>query len=155
MTDLQVGKHEKWLRQALGLAQQAREVGNHPFGALLVRRGEVAATAVNTVNTGRDVTHHAELNLISQAWRELGPDVLADCTLYTSTEPCAMCSGAIFWAGVPTVVFSCSVEGLARMTGGGTLAIPCRDIFGRANRPTTVIGPLLEAEGIRVHEGFW
>lgn len=148
-------EHEKWVRQAIALAQQARDAGNHPFGALLVREGEVVATAVNTVNTGNDVTHHAELNLISQAWHNLGSEVLADCTLYTSTEPCAMCSGAIFWAGVPTVVFSCSVAGLAQMTGGGMLGVPCRDIFGRAKRPTTVIGPLLEEEGKSVHEGFW
>ncbi|GAB4269646.1 MAG: nucleoside deaminase [Candidatus Promineifilaceae bacterium] len=148
-------EHEKWLRQAFVLARQAREAGNHPFGALLVRQGVVVATAVNSVNTGQDVTRHAELNLISQAWQQLGPDVLAECTLYTSTEPCPMCSGAIFWAGVPRVVFGCSVEGLAEMTGGGSLAVPCRDIFSRGARQTAVIGPLLEEEGKAVHEGFW
>ena len=74
--------------------------GDHPFGALLVKDGEVVLTAVNTVNTDHDNTRHAELNLVSQAMRQFDADFLADCVLYTSTEPCAMCAGAIYWAGI-------------------------------------------------------
>ena len=61
---------------------------------------------------------HAELNLVRLALVELGRDVLAGCTLYTSTEPCAMCAGAIYWARIPEIVFGCSVDGLHGVSDG-------------------------------------
>ena len=67
--------HERFLRQGITLARQARAAGNHPFGALLVLDGEVVASAQNTVFTHRDPTAHAETNLVSHAIRELSPDV--------------------------------------------------------------------------------
>jgi tRNA(Arg) A34 adenosine deaminase TadA len=83
------------LRRAIELAQQACDHGNHPFGALLVdRRGNVVLEAENTVRTDRDVTAHAETNLMRMASARFEPDFLERCTLYTSTEPCAMCAGA-------------------------------------------------------------
>ena len=85
-------------------AEQAVEHGNHPFGALLVKAGEVILTAENAVNTENDVTRHAELVLVSRASKAFTPEVLAQCTLYTSTEPCAMCLGAIPWSGVRSVI---------------------------------------------------
>ncbi len=148
-------QHEQFIRQAIALAQEARDNGNHPFGALLVKDGELLLTAQNTVNTGYNVTHHAELNLVSQASRQLRPEVLVKSILYTSTEPCPMCAGAIYWAGIPVVVYGCSTEMLARMTTTGSLVLPCRDVFKRGAVPTHVIGPLLEDEARQVHEGFW
>ena len=100
--------HELFIRQCYDLARQAIANGDHPFGALLVRDGEVVLTAVNTVHSNRDVTQHAEFNLVSHAGRLLGYTALAESILYTSTEPCAMCAGAIFWAGIPTIVYGCS-----------------------------------------------
>src|SRR5690349_10737757 len=82
---------ELFLRQAIELARQAREAGNHPFGALLVVDGTVVLQAQNTVATDRDPTAHAETNLVAQAIRRLGPDQIRRSILYTSCEPCAMC----------------------------------------------------------------
>lgn len=147
--------HEPFIRQAIALARQARDNGNHPFGALLVHNGTVLLTAQNTVNTGHDVTHHAELNLVSQASRRFSSAQLAQSRLYTSTEPCAMCAGAIFWTGIRVVVYGCAALTLAEITGGGSLLIPCRQIFQHGVAPTQVIGPILEAEARQVHEGFW
>ena len=146
--------HEVYLKRCIALSEQAAAQGNHPFGALLVREGEVVMEAMNTVNSEHDVTRHAELNLVSRAMQELGEDVLRECTLYTSTEPCAMCSGAIYWAGVPRVVYACSADRLGEIAGG-SLVIPCRDVFVRGIRPVEVSGPILEEEAAAVHARFW
>lgn len=143
-----------WIRKALTLAASARAKGNHPFGALLVRGGEFLLSAENTVNTENDVTGHAELNLVRSAWQQFGPLALKDCTLYTSTEPCAMCCGAIYWAGIKRVVFGCSAAMLYRLTGGG-LHTPAAEILSHGSRQVLVAGPVLEEEALSVHEGFW
>jgi tRNA(Arg) A34 adenosine deaminase TadA len=148
------------MRRALGLASLARYHGNHPFGALLTdAAGEVLLEAENTVVTDSDCTGHAELNLMREASRSLDGDALAAATLYTSTEPCAMCAGAIYWAGVSRVVFGLRESELPVLTGADprnpTLALPCREVFARGQRPIEVIGPVLEDEARAVHEGSW
>src|SRR3978361_2066555 len=86
------------LTRAVELAAEARAAGNHPFGALLADRdGNVIAEAGNTVETDRDPTGHAALILVRKSG-PLGAAALAGTTLYTSTEPCAMCAGGIYWA---------------------------------------------------------
>ena len=147
-------RQEQFLRRAIELAKQARAHGNHPFGALLVIDDEVALTAENTVNSERNPTSHAETNLIQKAISKLPPDKLWRATLYTSCEPCAMCTGAIYWAGVRRVVYALSSEELARLAGGNFL-IPCRELFTRARQPVEVTGPLLFEEAVKVHEGYW
>ena len=105
-----ISDHEHFMRQAIRLAEEAAAAGNHPFGALLVADGQVLQTAHNTVLTDRDATRHAELNLVSAAYRRFGRELLAHSTLYTSLEPCPMCAGAIYWAGIPTVVYGAPGE---------------------------------------------
>src|SRR5262249_18404642 len=96
---------ESHLLAAIELARRAREHGNNPFGALLVDAdGNIVLEVENTVVTDRDVTAHAELSLMRQAGARLASDSLAGCTLYASTEPCAMCAGAIYWGNVRRVV---------------------------------------------------
>ena len=146
--------HEPYIREAIRVAYLARENGNHPFGALLLLDGEVVLTAENSVLTLQDVTRHAELNLVSEASRLFTSKQLGDMILYTSTEPCAMCVGAIFWAGVRTVVYGCSGERLGEIAGGG-LVVPCRHVFAYGDVDTAVIGPILEDEAAQVHAGFW
>ena len=143
-----------FIREAITLAAQARQHGNHPFGALLVYDGKVILTAENTVNTENDQTRHAELNLVSMATRQFDSEILADSILYTSTEPCAMCAGAIYWTGIRIVVYGYSAELLGGMAEGG-LVIPCREVFTRGSQVVEVIGPILEDEAKKVHEGFW
>ena len=149
-----------YLRKAIMIASNARQHGNHPFGAVLVDpEGQLLMEAENTVNTDRDCTGHAETNLIRKASAKFPPEVLAGCALYTSTEPCAMCSGAIFWSGVARVVYALSEKGLLELVehlpGGDFLDLPCREVFSRGGRVVEVLGPLLEADAIKIHEGFW
>ena len=146
-----------YLRMAIATARRAREHGNHPFGAVLVdAEGQFLAEAENTVNSGRDCTGHAETNLMRKASCQFSPETLAGSTLYASTEPCAMCSGAIFWGGISRVVFGLSEEGLFDLTTGPFyFHLPCREVFFRSGRSIEVLGPLLVEEARKVHEGFW
>ena len=107
--------HQKFIRQAIEIASSARKNGNHPFGALLVDGpGRVMITAENTVLTKHDPTRHAELNLVQVACDAFPSEALSKATLYTSTEPCVMCCGAIHWAGIPSVVYGCSARTLGK-----------------------------------------
>jgi tRNA(Arg) A34 adenosine deaminase TadA len=152
--------HLQHLRQALTVAQRSRSHGNHPFGAILVDENNVVLLeAENTVNTEHDCTGHAETNLVRLASQQFAPEVLRTCTLYTSTEPCAMCAGAIHWGQIGQVVFALSEERLYANIGSHaeneTMRLPCREVFARCGRPVEVIGPLIEEEAWAVHQGFW
>lgn len=148
------------LRRAIAVARRSRERGNHPFGAILAdSQGHILLEAENSVVTEGDCTGHAETNLMRLASRQFKREVLQSCTLYTSTEPCAMCAGAIYWGGVGRVVYGLSEAELLQLTGANpenpTLALPCREVFARGQRPIVISGPLLEDEARAVHEGFW
>ena len=148
------------LRAAIDLARRSRRHGNHPFGALLVdAAGVVAAEAENTVVSEQDVTGHAETNLVRIASRSFDRAYLRTSTLYTSTEPCAMCSGAIYWCGIGRVVYALSETGLLQLTGSHednpTMSLPCRDVFAHGQASVKVVGPALEDEARTVHDGFW
>ena len=148
------------LRRAIELARQAREHGTHPFGALLVdHKGKVVLEAENTVRTDKDVTGHAETNLMRLASARFEPDFLERCTLYTSTEPCAMCAGAIYWGNVRRVVFGLSQEQIRSISKDNPenmqLAITSREIFERGDHVVEVSGPHLPKESSAVHDGFW
>jgi len=151
---------EALLRRAIELADRARANGNHPFGALLATAdGRIALEAENTVATSRDVTGHAETNLVSLATRRFDAEELAGMTLVTSCEPCAMCAGAIYWSTIGAVVYGLSERGLLELTGDDpanpTLDLPCRTVLGAGQRRVAVTGPLLEAEAAASHAGFW
>ena len=92
--------------------------------------------------------------------RERGSDAArAKATIYSSAEPRAMCAGAIYWAGIGRLVYGLSEERLRGVTGNHpenpTLDLPCRAVFASGQRPTEVVGPLLEDEAEALHEGVW
>ena len=148
------------LRRAIELARLAREHGNHPFGALLVdAKGNVVLEAENTVRTDKDVTAHAETNLMRLATARFDRDFLGRCTLYTSTEPCAMCAGAIYWGNIRRVVFGFSQEQIHAISAGNPenmqLQLSSREVFARGDHRVEVSGPHLPKESAAVHDGFW
>ncbi|TAM69527.1 MAG: nucleoside deaminase [Microbacteriaceae bacterium] len=147
------------LRRCVALARIARERGDHPFGALLVTADGAVVESMNTVNSGPDPIGHAETNLVREAGRRLDAATLATSTLYTSTEPCVMCAGAIYWSGIARVVYALSEAELRRMvstqSGIPTLAMPCREVFVRGGRAIAVAGPAALPEAAEVHAGFW
>jgi tRNA(Arg) A34 adenosine deaminase TadA len=152
--------HDSFLRRAFAMARQAHANGNHPFGAILVDAdGRVLIEAANGYLPARDMTAHAERLLATQASRAHDPSFLARCTVYASAEPCAMCAGAIYWAGIGRVVYGLAECRLKAVTGdhaeNPTLDLPCRVVFAAGQRPVEVIGPLLEDEAAALHEGIW
>jgi guanine deaminase len=95
-----------FLRLAIQLAtENVRSGVGGPFGAVVVRNGEVVATGVNRVTVDNDPTAHAEVNAIRGACKALGHFQLPGCVLYTSCEPCPMCLGAIYWVRLDSVVY--------------------------------------------------
>jgi tRNA(Arg) A34 adenosine deaminase TadA len=151
---------EDYLRLTLDIARQARAAGNHPFGAILVGPdGAVLMQAGNAHGDAGDRTGHAERVLMTRASLAYSADFMAACTLYSSAEPCAMCAGAAYWAGVGRVVYGLSERDLGLLIGPHpenlTMNLPCRIVLGSGQRTTSVTGPLLEAEARAVHEGFW
>jgi tRNA(Arg) A34 adenosine deaminase TadA len=147
---------ENYMREAIELANIAKANGNHPFGALLVVDDRVVLRAENTVITGNNFTHHAEMNLMNMvASSNLTQEEKARAVLVTSTEPCAMCSGAIVWGGIKKVVYGCPCELLGEIAGDDFL-MPCRNLFSLSKQhPVQVEGPVLEEEAKNVHVGFW
>ncbi|UWU16743.1 nucleoside deaminase (plasmid) [Rhizobium sullae] len=147
--------HEPFLRDAIALSKSAMEGGDEPFGSVLVKGGEIILRAENSVFTGHDMTNHAEMNLVRLAAQHYDSAFLGDCTLYTSTEPCAMCSGAIYWSGIGRMVFACSETRLGEIAGIG-LNVPSRAVLQTGARNVTVIGPTnLEDDAAKVHQEFW
>ena len=146
--------NEDILSQAVALARQSVNEGNHPFGAIIAHKCQVLLTAKNTVCTQHDCTNHAELNLVRKLEQSDIEIPRGELTLYTSTEPCAMCAGAIYWSGIRNIVFDVSAAELGEITGGN-LVISCRSIFEKAKETVTVIGPFSSQEGIELHRSFW
>jgi tRNA(Arg) A34 adenosine deaminase TadA len=148
------------LRRAFDVARRAHTHGNHPFGALLAAPdGTVLLEVENGFLPDRDMTAHAERLLATEASKKYEAKFLAECTMYTSAEPCAMCAGAVYWAGIGRVVFGLSEHRLEGMTGkhaeNPTLDLPCRVVFAAGQRLVTVVGPLLEDEAAALHAGAW
>jgi tRNA(Arg) A34 adenosine deaminase TadA len=148
------------LRRAFKVARQALEHGNHPFGAILVGPdGDVLIEQENGYLPNRDMTAHAERLLATAASKKYRPQQLARCTMYTTAEPCAMCSGAVYWAGIGRLVYGLSEKRLKEITGNHaenpTLDLPCRTVFASGQRKVEVVGPLIEDEAAELHKGVW
>jgi len=150
-----IDEHHALIRETIELSRAAVAKGNEPFGAVLVdENGEVVLRVENSVYTQHDPTNHAETNLVRLAVAQFDAAFLKGCTLYTSTEPCAMCAGAIYWSEIGRVVFACSEKRLGEIAGIG-LDVPCRSIFERGAHPVEVVGPVLEEEAAAVHLDYW
>jgi tRNA(Arg) A34 adenosine deaminase TadA len=146
-----------YMARAYELARYAITHGGGPFGALLVKDGKILAEYSNCVHSTRDVTKHAETGLISTFSPKIDRETFAKSTLYTSTEPCAMCCGAICFAGIGRVVYGTSDALLGKVMGVPPMPYPLtsHEILRRISPQLKVLGPLMEAEGLAIHEGYW
>ena len=105
----------KWMQLAYDEALHGMHNNDGgPFGAAIIKDGEVIAKAHNTVLCSNDPTAHAEVNAIREASKELQSFNLEGCTLYTTCMPCPMCLGAIFWSRIKTVYYGASEDDAAR-----------------------------------------
>ncbi len=142
------------MRLAIAASRQALAAGDNPFGATLVSpAGAVLFTARNNQNSTRDCTGHAELVLVREASAALGPEALRGASVFASGEPCAMCSGAMFWAGIARVVYAASQQDIAQALGGPQLAAACAELLAQAQPPVAVQHGLLRAEAAAALRG--
>jgi tRNA(Arg) A34 adenosine deaminase TadA len=153
--------HIALLRHSFAVARRALAHGKHPFGAILVDdQGRVLMEQENAFDTeGR--TGHAEAVLSRRACAAFSAQELARTTMCVSAEPCAMCAGSLYWAGIGRVVYAMSEHKLKRLIGPHpdnlTLDLPCRVVLASGQREVKVIGPLLEEdpEAAAMHDGVW
>lgn len=155
MTPDQAIRH---LRRANAVAERAMGLGRHPFGALLVAPdGDTVLAEQGNVDT----VNHAESTLARTAVLNFSTDYLWGCTLVTTVEPCAMCSGTQYWANIGALVYGMTEARLLQLTGNHhenpTLDLPCREVFARGQKTITVIGPVtvVEEEIAALHRDFW
>lgn len=104
-----MSEEEKFMRQAIALAVKGKEEGG-PFGALVVKDGEVIAAAYNESGIQKDPSAHAEVLAIRRACKALNNKSLKGCELYTSCEPCMMCLGTSYWADIDVIWYGCSSQ---------------------------------------------
>lgn len=146
-----------FMERAYALARYATTHGGAPFGALLVKDGKVIAEYSNCEHATGDVTKHAETGLISTYSPTISRATFAQSTLYTSSEPCTMCCGSIRFAGIGKVVFGTYEEAFEAVIGvpPHDHALRCREVMQRTAPKVQVLGPLMEAEGLKIHEEYW
>lgn len=155
MTPEQIERH---LRRANDVARRAAAMGRHPFGALLVAPdGETVLAEQGNIDT----VHHAEATLARTVSLNYPADYLWGCTLVTTFEPSAMCTGTVYWAHIGRIVYGASEADLLALTGSHpenpTLSLPCREVIARGQKRIEVIGPVpaLRAEMLGPHQDFW
>ena len=155
MTPEQVYRH---LVRADAVARRAMAMGRHPFGALLVAPdGETVLAEQGNVDT----VHHAEATLARTVSLTYPADYLWQCTLVTTFEPCAMCTGTLYWAHIGHIVYGASEETLLALTGNHpenpTLSLPCRVVLASGQKPMRVTGPVPEVADqlVNTHRDFW
>lgn len=143
-----------FMKRAIELSDLAVQHGNTAYGAVLVKDGKLLMEFENNARTTGDVTHHAETGLVSASTSKLGRPAVAGAVLYTSTEPCIMCCGAIRSAGIKKLVYGVTGTQSTLLRGGKVRDNPlkCREIFARiGGEDVVILGPLLEGDGLAVH----
>lgn len=155
-------QHVELLNRCIEISRQAREHGNTPFGALLAdKEGTILLEQENIEITEKLCTGHAETTLAAKASQKYSKEFLWECLLYTTAEPCAMCTGAIYWGNIGTIVYAMTEKRLLELTGANeqnpTFDLPSKEIVSHGQKDIQIIGPFSEVEQVAalVHQGYW
>lgn len=145
---------EFFMKKAIDLSTKAMEHGNEPFGAVLVKDGEIVYTNENQIYTKNDPTFHAEFGLIRRFCEETGITDLSDYTLYSSCEPCFMCCGAMVWTKLGELVFGASDIDLCEILG--VQGSECSKIvFQQSGANTKVVSGIMRNEALDVLKKYF
>jgi tRNA(Arg) A34 adenosine deaminase TadA len=145
------------LRSANAVAREAAEHGHHPFGCVLVGPDDRILMRQGNIDTVR----HAETELARRAATAYSPEFLWTCTLVTTGEPCAMCTGTLYWANIGRLVYGYEETKLLALTGdhpdNPTMTLPSRTVLGSGQKQIEVHGPFpeMDEELVAPHIGFW
>ncbi|RUP08878.1 nucleoside deaminase [Hyphomicrobium sp.] len=152
------GSNDSHARQAPVMPDDARFMklaieeaakAEFPFGAVIVKNGEVLARGHNRTRADRDPTAHGEMVAIRAFLSAHGPDMFEGTTLYTSGEPCCMCMGAILWCGIGRLVYAAPLQQLS--TKVGQIMLSAEDVASKASFvPIEISGPVLSEDALRL-----
>ena len=134
-----------WMRRAIEIARQGIEAGQSPFGAVIVRDGELISCTHNTVWETTDPTAHAEVNAIRAAGKSLQSINFSDCEMFTTCEPCPMCLSAIHWSKLKRVVYGATIADAAA-AGFSELEVPAKQLAEMGGSSLIVDDGLLREE---------
>ena len=140
------------MRMAIRMSMENIEHGGGPFAALVVRDGEVVSEGINSVAEDNDPTAHAEINAIRSATQKLQRFKLHDCVLITTCEPCPMCLGALYWAGIPALFYGNSKEDAAEY--GFDDSFIYRQIEMPLNKRQILFTRILEEEALEAFKNW-
>ena len=146
------------LLHANDVARRAMHAGHHPFGAILV--GPDQKTVLDEQGN-LDTVRHAESTLAARAYAQHGADFLWQCTLVTTVEPCAMCSGTQYWANIGRLVYGLTERDLLKFTGNHsenpTMDLSAKTVLGSGQKVFEIIGPVLDVQEqiADLHRSFW
>ncbi|MEA4870587.1 MAG: nucleoside deaminase [Christensenella sp.] len=145
---------ERFMFEAIRLSEQAVAHGNEPFGALLVKDGEIVFTNENQIYTGSDPTYHAEAGLLRNFCSAERVTDLTDYTLYSSCEPCFMCCGAMVWTKLGRLVYGASDRDLCAILGSEGSEC-CETVFSRSAHRPQVTGGILREKSLAILNGYF
>ena len=143
-----------FMEKAIELSELAVAHGNEPFGAVLVKDGEIVYTNENQIYTASDPTFHAEMGLLRRFCAETQITDLSEYTLYSSCEPCYMCSGAMVWTKLGRLVYGASDIDLCRLIGGAGSECS-RIVFENSPVKPFVTAGVLRDESLRVLANYF
>ena len=143
---------KEFMREAIRLADESVKNGGGPFGAVVVKDGEIVAGRSNSVTRDNDPTAHAEVNTIRQACRQLGTFDLSDCVIYTSCEPCPMCLGAIYWARISRIYYGNTKKDAAAIDFADDFIY--KELEHSVHHRSVPFIPLLRDEAIKTFEAW-
>jgi tRNA(adenine34) deaminase len=154
-------RDKELLRRAIALSEAAVAQGGRPFGAVVADgEGRVVAEAQGVPSVDpRDWTAHSEMQALRRASAAMTWEALAGATIYASGEPCPMCAAAVYWCNIRRLVFCVSEPAMRALRApyerAAGITMRCEEIFARCDRQIEAVGPLLEEEGLPVHQRFW
>lgn len=149
-----MGQDEFFMKEAIRLSQLAVEHGNEPFGAVLVKDGEINYSNENQIYSATDPTFHAEAGLLRRFCAETHITDLQDYTLYSSCEPCFMCSGAMVWTKLGRLVYAASDIDLCKLLDEqGSHA--SQIVFENSYHKPKVTGGILREESLKILSNYF
>lgn len=146
-----------YLKKAHSIGLEAMKAGKHPFGAILVAPD---GTHILDTQGNIDTVNHAESTLARRAAASFQSDFLWKCSLYTSVEPCCMCSGTMYWANIGRIVYGLSEEALQKITGNNpenpTMSLPCKAVIDCGQKPVEIVQiSSMDSTIADAHRAFW
>ena len=135
-------RDEEYFRRTIELGMQALRRGNDAFASLLVdEEGNILLERTNTAKDDGDITAHDTMMLVRAAVKEFPQEKLGRCTVYALMEPCIMCMGAMYWAGITRLRYAFDEAEYGLMRGGGGLTLHSREFAARSGRAFDIQGP--------------